>query len=227
MGRKRAARPARTAAEKQTPIIKVVKPRTINQSDYYKAIFNNVVTFGLGPAGTGKTFLAVAAAANALISQSVSKIVLVRPAVEAGEKLGFLPGDLEEKINPYLRPLFDSLNDILDPRVVLELMATEIIEVAPLAFMRGRTLKNAVIILDEAQNATATQLKMFLTRIGENSRAIITGDPSQNDLGWDQTSGLMDAVARLSHIDGVAVHNMTKTDIVRHPIVQKIVDAYS
>ena len=243
MGRKRSTRPTKTQASKaptsrpssrpvkQTPehpkpLYKEVKPKTIGQSTYLKAINNSIITFGLGPAGTGKTFLAVAAAAEALMNGQITKIVLVRPAVEAGENLGFLPGDMAEKINPYLRPLFDSLNDIIDPKVVKELVLAEVIEIAPLAFMRGRTLKNAMIILDEAQNCTASQMKMFLTRIGMNSKVVITGDPSQNDLPYDKISGLVDAVSKVSHIKGISIIRLDKTDIVRHPIVQEIVDAY-
>ena len=208
------------------PILKEVKPKTVGQAAYFKAIKENIITFGLGPAGTGKTYLAVAAAAAALINGQISKIVLVRPAVEAGEKLGFLPGDLTEKINPYLLPLLDSLNDILEPAVCKELLANGVIEIAPLAFMRGRTLKDAMIILDEAQNATPVQIKMFLTRLGQNSRMVITGDPSQNDLPYDKMSGLTDAVSRVGHIRGIHVARLDRADIVRHPLVQEIVDAY-
>lgn len=233
MGRKRSVKPARPArpvrrvqAQNEKPILKEVKPKTVGQAAYLKGIKESIITFGLGPAGTGKTYLAVAVAAAALIHGDVKKIVLVRPAVEAGEHLGFLPGDLIEKINPYLMPLLDSLNDIIDVKVCKELLDSGIIEIAPLAFMRGRTLKDAVIILDEAQNATATQMKMFLTRLGQNSRMIITGDPSQNDLPHNASSGLMDAVSRISHVKGVHVARLDRADIVRHPIVQDIIDCY-
>lgn len=233
MGRKRSVKPARPAgpvrrvqAQTEKPILKEVKPKTVGQAAYLKGIKESIITFGLGPAGTGKTYLAVAVAAAALIHGDVKKIVLVRPAVEAGEHLGFLPGDLIEKINPYLMPLLDSLNDIIDTKVCKELLDSGVIEIAPLAFMRGRTLKDAVIILDEAQNATATQMKMFLTRLGQNSRMIITGDPSQNDLPYNAASGLLDAVSRISHVKGVHVARLDRADIVRHPIVQDIIDCY-
>lgn len=227
MTRKRVIRATNKQGSTETkPLYKTVKPKTVGQSNYLKAIKESIITFGIGPAGTGKTYLAVAAAIEALYKQEIKRIILVRPAVEAGEKLGFLPGDMAEKINPYLRPLFDSLNDIVNPVVIKQLITQDIIEIAPLAFMRGRTLSDSVIILDEAQNATASQLKMFLTRIGMNSRVIVTGDPSQNDLPYQTQSGLLDALQRLSHIKNVSVIKLDRTDIVRHPIVQEIVEAY-
>lgn len=208
------------------PLYKIVKPKTVGQANYCKALKENTITFGIGPAGSGKTYLAVASAIESYYNHDIKKIVLVRPAVEAGEKLGFLPGDMAEKINPYLRPLLDSLNDIINPTLVKQYIAEDIIEIAPLAFMRGRTLSDAAIILDEAQNATASQLKMLLTRIGVNSRVIVTGDPSQTDLPYPSQSGLIDALQRLAHIRGVSIIKLDKTDIVRHPIVQEIVEAY-
>lgn len=230
MARKKTTRTTRAAASRQTaeqkPLYKIVKPKTIGQANYCKALKESIITFGIGPAGTGKTYLAVASAIESLYKQEIKKIVLVRPAVEAGEKLGFLPGDMAEKINPYLRPLLDSLNDILNPTLVKQFIAQDIVEIAPLAYMRGRTLNDAAIILDEAQNATPSQLKMFLTRIGMNSRVIVTGDPSQNDLPYQTQSGLIDALQRLSHIKGVSVMKLDRSDIVRHPIVQEIVEAY-
>lgn len=226
MARKRTTRTKTTAQPETKPLYKITKPKTIGQAQYYHALKENTIIFGIGPAGSGKTYLAVASAVESLFTGVTKKIILVRPAVEAGEHLGFLPGDMEEKINPYLRPLLDALHDMVDVKVVNELMAQEIIEIAPLAFMRGRTLNNAVIILDEAQNATSVQLKMFLTRIGFGSKVIITGDPTQNDLPYDKQSGLADAIRRLDHINGVAVSKLEKTDIIRHPIVQEIVMAY-
>jgi phosphate starvation-inducible PhoH-like protein len=184
------------------------------------------LTFAIGPAGTGKTFLAVATAIEALKAGQVRKIVLVRPAVEAGENLGFLPGDLRAKLNPYLRPLLDALNDMVDFDQARSLMEQEIIEVVPLAYMRGRTLNDAFIILDEAQNATVAQMKMFLTRMGQHSKMVVSGDTSQLDLPHGVASGLADAVRRLSKIDSVAIVRLEKTDIVRHRLVQRIVEAY-
>ena len=205
---------------------KVVRARTEGQAAYLKALKDNELVFALGPAGTGKTFLAVAVAVGALRSGSIKKIVLVRPAVEAGEHLGFLPGDLEAKINPYLRPLLDALNDLMDFEQVRRYMTSDLIEIAPLAYMRGRTLNDAMIILDEGQNATISQMKMFLTRMGSNARIVVTGDPSQNDLPPGSPSGLNDAVERIRGIKSVGVVTLTKADIVRHPLVQAIVEAY-
>lgn len=203
-----------------------VAPKTALQKHYVDAIRANTVTFGIGPAGTGKTFLAVAAAAAALARHEVKRIILTRPAVEAGERLGFLPGDLMQKIDPYLRPLFDALHDMLDPERVTAYLESGVIEVAPLAFMRGRTLNDAFIILDEAQNTTIPQMKMFLTRFGMNSRMVICGDPKQVDLPVPATSGLADAVARLEGLEGINVSRFTSADVVRHPIVGRIVEAY-
>ncbi len=203
-----------------------VLPRTEGQARYVEMIRQHDLTIAIGPAGTGKTFLAVATAIEALKAGQVRKIVLVRPAVEAGENLGFLPGDLRAKLNPYMRPLMDSLNDMVDFDQVRSLMEQEIIEVVPLAYMRGRTLNDAFIILDEAQNATVAQMKMFLTRMGQSSKMVVSGDTSQQDLSYGVTSGLADAVRRLSNIDSVAIVRLEKTDIVRHRLVQRIVEAY-
>ena len=203
-----------------------VQPRTEGQARYVEMIRNHDLTIAIGPAGTGKTFLAVATAIEALKAGAVRKIVLVRPAVEAGENLGFLPGDLRAKLNPYLRPLLDSLNDMVDFDQVRQLMEQEVIEVVPLAYMRGRTLNDAFIILDEAQNATVAQMKMFLTRMGQRSKMVISGDISQLDLPRGVASGLEDALRRLSKIDAIAVVRLDKADIVRHRLVQLIVDAY-
>nr|WP_233198712.1 MULTISPECIES: PhoH family protein [Pirellulaceae] len=203
-----------------------VKPRTPGQVAYVEAIRSHNMVFALGPAGTGKTYLAVAMAVEALLENRIGKIVLVRPAVEAGEQLGFLPGTLYEKINPYLRPMLDSLTEMMEPNLITQYMATDVIEVVPLAFMRGRTLKNAFIILDEAQNTTTSQMKMFLTRMGKDSRMVISGDTTQNDLPPRVRSGLTDALYRLRNIDGIARVELTTADIQRHPLVQKIVDAY-
>jgi phosphate starvation-inducible PhoH-like protein len=205
---------------------KLVRPRTEGQAGYLKALKENELVFALGPAGTGKTYLAVAIAVAALRTGSIKKIVLVRPAVEAGEHLGFLPGDLEAKINPYLRPLLDALHDLMDYEQIRRYMSNDLIEIAPLAYMRGRTLNDAMIILDEGQNATIPQMKMFLTRMGTNARIVVTGDPSQNDLPPGTPSGLNDAVGRVQGIKSVGVVTLTKADIVRHPLVQAIVNAY-
>ena len=204
---------------------KPIKPKTIAQKDYVECIHKNVVTFGVGPAGTGKTYLAVALAVAALKSKQVAKIVLTRPAVEAGEKLGFLPGDLQNKVDPYLRPLYDALFEMLGPETVAGYMEKNIIEIAPLAYMRGRTLDNSFIILDEAQNTSIEQMKMFLTRFGFNSKIVVTGDPTQIDLDG-KPSGLMHALKILKDIEQIGIHRFEKKDIVRHALVQKIVDAY-
>jgi phosphate starvation-inducible PhoH-like protein len=203
-----------------------MRPRTDGQGRYVQAMKSHDVVLCVGPAGTGKTYLAVGWAVSLLKSGAVKKIVLVRPAVEAGERLGFLPGDLKEKINPYLRPLFDSLADLLDPATVERYMESEVIEICPLAFMRGRTLNQACMILDEGQNATVPQMKMFLTRMGFNSKIVVTGDMTQVDLPRTVRNGLADAVARLKDIDGISVIHLGDGDIVRNPLVQKIVNAY-
>jgi phosphate starvation-inducible PhoH-like protein len=203
-----------------------VRPRTDGQARYVQAMKENDVVLAIGPAGTGKTYLAVGMAVNMLRAGAVKRIVLVRPAVEAGEKLGFLPGDVVAKINPYLRPLFDGLNDMMESDQVARYMASDIIEVAPLAFMRGRTLNQSVIILDEGQNTTIPQMKMFLTRMGHGSKIIVTGDVTQIDLPSEMRSGLIDAVARLDNIEHIAIIYLNEHDIVRHPLVQKIVKAY-
>jgi phosphate starvation-inducible PhoH-like protein len=203
-----------------------IKPKTDGQKRYIDAIFENDLTFCVGPAGTGKTYLAVAAAASMLKRTQVKRLVLARPAVEAGERLGFLPGDLQAKVNPYLRPLFDALHDMMDFEQVKRFMANDVIEVIPLAFMRGRTLNDSVIILDEAQNCTAAQMLMFLTRLGHNSKMVVTGDPSQVDLPPKETSGLLDAMRRLRGIKGIARIELERGDIVRHRLVQNIVNAY-
>ena len=203
-----------------------IKPKTISQKKYVEAINKNVVTFGVGPAGTGKTYLAVALAVTALKNKLVSKIILTRPAVEAGENLGFLPGDLQNKVDPYLRPLYDALFDMLGAETYLRYMEKGIIEIAPLAYMRGRTLENSFIILDEAQNTTIEQMKMFLTRFGFNSKIVVTGDVTQVDLPRGKTSGLVHALKILENIELIGIHKFDKKDIVRHALVQKIVDAY-
>lgn len=203
-----------------------VKTKTIGQDNYLDKIKKNDVVFSVGPAGTGKTFLAVAIAVNALKKKQIEKIILCRPAVEAGENLGFLPGDLKEKIDPYLNPLYDSLRYLLTEKNLENLIENKLIEVAPLAYMRGRTLENAYIILDEAQNATLVQMKMFLTRLGVGSRAIITGDITQIDLKRNQDSGLIQALNILKNIEGVGFAMLEESDIVRHPLVMKIIQAY-
>ncbi len=205
---------------------KTVVPKTIGQKQYLQAIQKNPVVFGIGPAGTGKTYLAMASAISALLKNQVQRIVLTRPAVEAGETLGFLPGDLREKILPYLRPLYDALHDMLDAEDVANLSEKGIIEIAPLAYMRGRTLANSYIILDEAQNTTPEQMMMFLTRLGDDSRMIVTGDITQIDLPRAKLSGLVQAPRILRNIPGIEFHHFTGSDVVRHPLVQKIVDAY-
>lgn len=203
-----------------------LRPRTPRQKDYLSHILNHDITFGIGPAGTGKTFLAVACAIDALEREAVERIILTRPAVEAGERLGFLPGDLNQKVDPYLRPLYDALYDLMGFEKVQRLFEKQIIEIAPLAYMRGRTLNHSFIILDEAQNTTPSQMKMFLTRTGFGSKAVITGDPSQVDLPKGQTSGLMHAVSILKGVPGIALAQLTSQDVVRHPLVGRIVDAY-
>ena len=205
---------------------KPIMPKTIGQKKYVKAMKDNMIVFGLGPAGTGKTFLAMAMAITAFKNNEVGRIILTRPAIEAGEKLGFLPGDLQSKIDPYLRPLYDALYQIMGAESFQKNMEKGLIEVAPLAYMRGRTLDNAYIILDEAQNTTEAQMKMFLTRIGFGSKVVITGDSSQKDLTANTKSGLDVAVKVLSNVDGIAFCNLTSKDVVRHPLVQKIVKAY-
>ena len=203
-----------------------IQPRTINQKRYVDAIRSTTMTFGCGPAGTGKTYLAMALAVAALESRQVSRIILTRPAVEAGERLGFLPGDLMAKVDPYLRPLFDALYDMMDGERVTALLERGVVEVAPLAFMRGRTLNDAFIILDEAQNTTREQMRMFLTRLGFGSRAVITGDPTQIDLPRDQMSGLIEARQVLRGVDGIEIIEFERADVVRHKLVQSIVEAY-
>ena len=203
-----------------------ISPKTLTQKHYVDAIRNHPLVFGIGPAGTGKTYLAMAMAVSALLKRKVKRIVLARPAVEAGEKLGFLPGDLQEKVNPYLRPLYDALNEMLDFEKASQWMQRGIIEVAPLAFMRGRTLNDSFIILDEAQNATREQMKMFLTRIGYGSSAVVTGDASQIDLIEKQTSGLTHAARILEGLEGVSVVRFEEVDVVRHPLVRRVVAAY-
>lgn len=205
---------------------KQVKPRTLGQQQYIQAILQHDIVFAIGPAGTGKTYLAVVMAVKALRDKSVNRLVLARPAVEAGEKLGFLPGDLQEKVDPYLRPLYDSLYDILGLENTQKYLEKRIIEVAPLAYMRGRTLDDSFVILDEAQNTTPEQMKMFLTRLGFDSKAVITGDITQIDLPKGQTSGLVHAQEVLSSVEGIVFHYLTGEDIVRHPLVQEIIRAY-
>lgn len=205
---------------------KSLVPKNINQKYYLKFIKKNDVVFGIGPAGTGKTYLAVACALHSLYEREVEKIILTRPAVEAGEALGFLPGDLQEKLLPYLRPLYDAMYDMIGPEETARLMEKQIVEIAPLAYMRGRTLSNAYIILDEAQNTTTEQMMMFLTRLGENSRMIITGDITQIDLPKNKTSGLKRATQIFNDIDGIKLFYFDKTDVVRHPLVTKIIEAY-
>ena len=209
-----------------TMLGKPVKPKTLGQMQYVDAIRKNMITFGIGPAGTGKTYLAMAMAITAFKNEEVSRIILTRPAIEAGEKLGFLPGDLQSKIDPYLRPLYDALYQIMGADAFIKNSEKGLIEVAPLAYMRGRTLDNAYIILDEAQNTTPSQMKMFLTRIGFGSKVVITGDRTQKDLPRDQISGLDTAMKILGKIEGIKFCTLTSHDVVRHPLVHKIVKAY-
>ncbi len=203
-----------------------IKAKTVGQREYVDKIKNNTIVLGLGPAGTGKTFLAVSMAVKALRAKEVNKIILTRPAVEAGERLGFLPGDLQSKIDPYLRPLYDALYEMLGAENYQKQIEKNTIEIAPLAYMRGRTLDDSFIILDEAQNTTPEQMKMFLTRLGFNSKAVVTGDLTQRDLPFGKRSGLAEAVKILGNIDGIAIHNFTERDVVRHRLVQKIILAY-
>ena len=205
---------------------KLVEPRTEAQKAYVRSLFKNELAFGIGPAGTGKTYLAVAVGVNMFIGGHVDRIILSRPAVEAGERLGFLPGDMKDKVDPYMQPLYDALNDFLPGKQVAKLIEEKRIEIAPLAFMRGRTLSNAFVVLDEAQNATTMQMKMFLTRLGEGSRMVITGDRSQVDLPKGVTSGLRDAERLLKGIDKISFNYFTSKDVVRHPLVAKIIEAY-
>ena len=205
---------------------KLVEPRTEAQKAYVQSLFKNELSFGIGPAGTGKTYLAVAVAVSMFITGRVDKIILSRPAVEAGERLGFLPGDMKEKVDPYMQPLYDALNDFLPAKQMTKLMDDKAIEIAPLAFMRGRTLANAFVVLDEAQNATSMQMKMFLTRLGEGSRMVITGDRTQIDLPRGVQSGLADAERLLGAIPKISFNYFTSKDVVRHPLVAAIIDAY-
>ena len=205
---------------------KLVEPRTEAQKAYVRSLFKNELSFGIGPAGTGKTYLAVAVAVSMFITGRVDKIILSRPAVEAGERLGFLPGDMKEKVDPYMQPLYDALNDFLPAKQMAKLMEDKAIEIAPLAFMRGRTLANAFVVLDEAQNATSMQMKMFLTRLGEGSRMVVTGDRTQIDLPRGVQSGLADAERLLQEIPKISFNYFTSKDVVRHPLVAEIIDAY-
>ncbi len=227
--------PGKKAADEEpideSPVLKTrrndLRGRTPHQAQYIKAILEHDVTFGVGPAGTGKTYLAVACAVDALERDAIKRIVLTRPAVEAGERLGFLPGDLAQKVDPYLRPLYDALYDLLGFDRTQKMFEKQAIEIAPLAYMRGRTLNHAFVILDEAQNTTPEQMKMFLTRIGFGSKAVVTGDMTQIDLQRDQKSGLVDAVKILQNVRGIAFTHFTSVDVVRHPLVARIVDAYA
>ena len=212
--------------QRSTGVKRMVQPRSPNQRKYVEAIEQSDMTFGIGPAGTGKTYLAVAMGVAALMAKKVSRIILVRPAVEAGERLGFLPGSLQEKVDPYLRPLYDALYDLMDQERVDKLLERNVIEVAPLAFMRGRTLNDAFIIMDEAQNTTAEQMKMFVTRLGNNSRAVITGDLTQIDLPNPKKSGLLQALQVLDGVEGIRFCHFEDNDVVRHHLVQRIVRAY-
>ncbi|MDR0272751.1 MAG: PhoH family protein [Clostridiales bacterium] len=205
---------------------KPVKPKTVGQKKYIDQIRQNTIVFSIGPAGTGKTYLAMAMAITAFRAGQVNRIILTRPAIEAGEKLGFLPGDLQQKVDPYLRPLYDALHEIMGAETFQRNFERNLIEVAPLAYMRGRTLDNSYIVLDEAQNTTPEQMKMFLTRLGKDSKAIITGDITQIDLPEGKNSGLVEAVKILDNIEGIGISHLTNRDVVRHPLVQKIINAY-
>ena len=217
---------AETGKQRSAGTKRMVQPRSLNQRMYLEAIEQSDMVFGIGPAGTGKTYLAVAMAVAALQAKKVSRIVLVRPAVEAGERLGFLPGSLQEKVDPYLRPLYDALYDLLEPERVDKMLEKNVIEVAPLAFMRGRTLNDAFVIMDEAQNTTSEQMKMFLTRMGNNSKAVITGDVTQIDLPNPRKSGLIEATTVLEGVDGIRFVHFESGDVVRHPLVQRVIQAY-
>lgn len=205
---------------------KAITPRSIGQKEYIESIRKNDLVFGIGPAGTGKTYLAVAVAVAALMKKQYRRLILARPAVEAGERLGFLPGTMQEKVDPYLRPLYDALYDMLDVEQVDRMIENDEIEIAPLAFMRGRTLHNSFVILDEAQNCTTMQMKMCLTRLGLDSKMVVTGDITQIDLPNGQESGLLDAMRILENVEGINVHYLTEADVVRHPIVKKVIKAY-
>lgn len=217
---------AETGKQRSAGIKRMVQPRSINQRRYVEAIEQSDMVFGVGPAGTGKTYLAVAMAASAMLAKKVSRIILVRPAVEAGERLGFLPGTLQEKVDPYLRPLYDALYDLLEQDRVDKMLERNVIEVAPLAFMRGRTLNDAFIIMDEAQNTSSEQMKMFLTRLGNNSKAVITGDITQIDLPNPRKSGLVEAIEVLKGVDGIQFCHFEDGDVVRHHLVQRVIRAY-
>jgi phosphate starvation-inducible PhoH-like protein len=206
---------------------KLLRPRTLRQKQYVEAMERHDLTLALGPAGTGKTFLAVVQAVRLLQERKIERIILTRPAVEAGERLGFLPGDLQQKVDPYLRPLYDALHSLLSTERTSTLIEKGIIEVAPLAYMRGRTLADAFVILDEAQNTTCAQMRMVLTRLGENSRMVVTGDPTQVDLPHSQLSGLVEAAQVLQGVEGIAICTLTAADVVRHPLVQRLVQAYA
>jgi phosphate starvation-inducible PhoH-like protein len=217
---------AESGKQRSAGIKRMVQPRSTNQRRYIEAIEQSDMVFGVGPAGTGKTYLAVAMAASALLAKKVSRIILVRPAVEAGERLGFLPGTLQEKVDPYLRPLYDALYDLLDQDRVDKMLERNVIEVAPLAFMRGRTLNDAFIIMDEAQNTSSEQMKMFLTRLGNDAKAVITGDVTQIDLPNPKRSGLVEAIEILEGVDGIRFCYFEEGDVVRHPLVQRVIRAY-
>jgi phosphate starvation-inducible protein PhoH and related proteins len=217
---------AESGKQRSAGIKRMVQPRSVNQRRYIEAIEQSDMVFGVGPAGTGKTYLAVAMAASALLAKKVSRIILVRPAVEAGERLGFLPGTLQEKVDPYLRPLYDALYDLLEQDRVDRMLERNVIEVAPLAFMRGRTLNDAFIIMDEAQNTSSEQMKMFLTRLGNESKAVITGDVTQIDLPNPKKSGLVEALEILDGVDGIRFCHFEAGDVVRHPLVQRVIRAY-